>query len=204
MTIWSESASPVNVDNEFNVNAYVDFSTPIRSLGIDINLTATENWNRSIVFINEEENINTSFTHGLNVAIENRKNQFFYIRLSAALSLTDTRFSIAEKQNNVFFNTSYSGNIRITPGKRWNFETRANIVNFNARSFDEAVSVPLISAELSYFFLRAEKGSLSLEAFDVLNQFSGIQRLSNANFLMQRRWNTLTQYFMLSFRLQFR
>jgi hypothetical protein len=196
--------SPVNVDNEFNVNAYVDFSTPIRSLGIDINLTATENWNRSIVFINEEENINTSFTHGLNVAIENRKNQFFYIRLSAALSLTDTRFSIAEKQNNVFFNTSYSGNIRITPGKRWNFETRANIVNFNARSFDEAVSVPLISAELSYFFLRAEKGSLSLEAFDVLNQFSGIQRLSNANFLMQRRWNTLTQYFMLSFRLQFR
>ncbi|MEL7121894.1 MAG: outer membrane beta-barrel protein [Bacteroidota bacterium] len=196
--------SPVNVDNDINLNAYVDFSTPIRSLGIDLNFTASENWNRSIVFINEEENINTNLTHNLNIAFENRKNDVLFVRLNAAISLTDSRFSIAENQNNTFFNTSYTGSIRVTPNKKWNFGANANIVNFNAQSFDEAVSVPLISAEMSYFFMQAEKANLTLKAFDILNQFTGIQRIGNVNFLMERRWNTLTQYFMLSFNMRFR
>ncbi|NRB46301.1 MAG: outer membrane beta-barrel protein [Saprospiraceae bacterium] len=197
-------SQPINVDNDVNLNTYLDFSTPIRSLGLDLNITSNENWNRSIVFINQKENINTNFTHSLDVAIENRRNDIFAIRLSAAISLTETKFSIAQDQNNIYLNTSYTGNLRYTPTQKWNFEARANIVNYNARSFDEAVSVPLISANISYFFLQAEKGSLTLSGFDLLNQYTGLQRIGDTNFLMQRQWNTLTQYFLLTFNFRFR
>lgn len=197
-------SSPVNVDNDLTFNGKVEFSTPLRSLGFNLSFHASENWNRSLVFINEQQNINTNLTHGLNLALQNRKNEVFSLRLSAAVSLTDSKFSLADDQNNIFYNTTYAGDLRYTPNRKWNFETRATIINYNAQSFDEAVSVPLLSANVSYFFLAAEKGSLTLSAFDILNQYTGLQRISETNFLMQRQWNTLTQYFMLTFNIRFR
>ncbi|MEO0337626.1 MAG: outer membrane beta-barrel protein [Bacteroidota bacterium] len=196
--------SPINVSSDANINLYADFSTPLRRLGLDLNVTLTENWNRSIVFINDQENNNTNLTHGLNLAFQNRKNDVLAFRLSAALNLTDSRFSIAEEQNGIFFNTSYNGDIRYTPSRKWNIAARANVINFNAQSFDEAVNVPLLSAEVSYFFLQAEQASITLSAFDILNQYTGLQRISTANFLQQRQWNTLTQYVMLTFDWRFR
>lgn len=209
---WAQSISddfvkvmqPINVNNDINLSASADFSTPLRSLGLNLNIKAIESWNSSIVFINEQENINKNINHSLNLALENRKNEIFSIRLSTAVSYTDSRFSIAQDQNNTYFNTSYTGDFRFTPNNKWNFEARANIVNYNAQSFDEAVSIPLISANVSYFFLQAEKGSLTLSAFDILNQNTGFQRVSNTNLLMQQQWNTLTQYFMLTFNMRFR
>ena len=196
--------SPRNVSSDANVNLYADFSTPLRRLGLDLNVTLTENWNRSIVFINDQENNNNNLSHSLDIAFQNRKNEVLAFRLSAALNLTDSRFSIAEDQNGIFFNTSYNGDFRFTPSRKWNIAARANIINYNAQSFEEAVNVPLLSAELSYFFLQAEQASLTLSAFDLLNQYTGIQRISNANFLEQRQWNTLTQYVMLTFDWRFR
>lgn len=195
---------PVNVDNDVNLNAYLDFSTPIRSLGLNINLTALENWNQRIVFINEARNINTNFTHQLRIALENRKNDILSIRLSGGATVTDTRFSISDDQNNVYFNTNYTADVRYSPGNRWNFEAQANIVRYDDQSFGETVFIPLLSAEASYFFLNAERASFTLRAFDLLNQFAGLQRISDTNFLLQREWNTLTQYLMLSFNLRFR
>jgi len=197
-------SSPINVENDLSFNGKVEFSTPLRSLGFNLSFHAIENWNRSIVFINEQQNINTNLTHGLNLALQNRKNEILSLRLSAAVSLTDSKFSLAADQNNIFYNTTYAGELRYTPNRKWNFETRANIVNYNAQSFEEAVSVPLLSANVSYFFMAAEKGSLTLSAFDILNQYTGLQRVSETNFLMQRQWNTLTQYLMLTFNIRFR
>jgi len=186
------------------INSYIDFSTPLRSLGLNLNLTSLERWESAIVFINNQENINQNFIHQLNLALENRSNKVVAIRLSGSISLTDSRFSIAQDQNNIFFNTTLASNLRYTPNSKWNFEVNANLTNYNDRSFDEAISVPLVSANFSYFFLKAEKANLTLTGFDLLNQYTGIQRISNTNVLLQRRWNTLTQYFMLSFNLRFR
>ena len=57
---------------------------------------------------------------------------------------------------------------------------------------------------MSYFFFEAEKGSLTITAFDLLNQYTGFQRISQPNFLMQQEWNTLTRYVMLTFGFRFR
>lgn len=196
--------TPVNVDEHVRFTSYVYFATPIRSLQLNLNITSREIWDRGIVFINGEENINTNLTHILSVSLENRNNDRLAINVSAAINLTDSRFSIAEDQNNVYYNTSFTGNLRFTPNQKWNFQTKINVLNYNAQSFGESVSVPLLTASASFFFLQAEKGSFTLSVFDLLNRFIGIQRISDTNFLMQREWNTIGQYVMLSFRLRMR
>ncbi len=196
--------SPVNVKNNSQLVSYIYFATPLRSLGINLNITSREVWSRGIVFINGVQNINTNFTHMLNLGIENRNNDQFAINLSASINLTDSRFSVAEDQNNVYFNTNFTGNLRYTPNKKWNFQARANVLNYNAQSFDQAVSVPLLTSSISYFFLQAEKASITLSGFDLLNKYIGFQRIGETNFLMQRRWNTIGRYAMLTFRIQMR
>ncbi len=203
---WSQSindtfikvTSPLNVDNDYRVSSYIDFTTPIRSLGLNINIKSTESWNREIVFINEKENINTNFIHNLSLNFDNRNKDKWAVRVGGSISLTDARFSVAESQNNVFFNTNYYADVRFTPSKRWNIEADANIINYNARSFDEAVSVPLVRASINYFFLQAEQASITLTGFDLLNQLIGFQRIGTTNYLLQREWNTLGRYVMVT------
>ncbi len=196
--------TPINVESNTLFMSYVYFATPIRALELNFNMSSREIWSRGLVFINGEENINTNLTHILSLSLENRNSEQISLNVSASINLTDSRFSIAEDQNNVFFNTSFTGNLRYTPNRKWNFQTKVNVLNYNARSFDESVSVPLVTASASYFFLQAEKASLTLSAFDLLNKYIGIQRISDSNFLMQREWNTVGQYVMLSFRMSMR
>ena len=195
---------PINVKNDLNFTFSSEFSTPIRALEININLKASESWSKSRVFINEQENINTNQNHIFNLTLENRKNTIFSTRLGAGINITDSKFSLADEQNNYYYNTSYSFDLRYTPNNRWNFQAKANILNYDSQSFNEAVDIPLINIDMSYFFFEAEKGSLTITAFDLLNQYTGFQRISQPNFLMQQEWNTLTRYVMLTFGFRFR
>ena len=195
---------PINVKNDLNFTFSSEFSTPIRALEININLKASESWSKSRVFINEQENINTNQNHIFNLTLENRKNTIFSTRLGAGINITDSKFSLADQQNNYYYNTSYSFDLRYTPNNRWNFQAKANILNYDSQSFNEAVDIPLINIDMSYFFFEAEKGSLTITAFDLLNQYTGFQRISQPNFLMQQEWNTLTRYIMLTFGFRFR
>ncbi len=199
-----QTTMPVNVDNAQVFNSYIGFSAPIRSLGINMSITWRETWTRNRSLINDQENVNTNLTHMVDLNFQNRSKDKVNIRVGGSISFTESQFSIAEIPDNNFFNTSYYMNLRYTPGKRWNLQTNATVTNFNSQSFSESVSIPLITASMSYAFMQAEKASLTLKGFDLLNKFVGIQRISNGNYLQQKEWNTIGQYFMLTFAYRFR
>jgi hypothetical protein len=75
-----------------------------------------------------------------------------------------------------------------------------DITRYNAQSFNETVVVPLVKWELQYSFLQARRGSLGLEVFDLLNRNTGVQRISELNYLQERRANIIGRYVMLSFK----
>jgi hypothetical protein len=110
------------------------------------------------------------------------------------------QFSIAA--DNAYFNTSYYTEISITPNERWDFGAEARVVNYDAKSFDEAVSIPLLDASISYHFLKDERSSITLHGSDLLNKNVGFQRINATNYLMQREWNTIGRYILLAFNLR--
>jgi hypothetical protein len=191
--------TPVNVSNAHNFNTFMNFGAPIRSLGLKISITNREIWNRGRVIINSVENINTSMTHMLDMSFENRTKGKWNAKVGGSVSKTNSEYSVAETQNNSFVNTTYYTNLRFTPNSKWNFQARANVVNYNSQSFDESVTVPLITASISYFFMQAEKASITLSGFDLLNKYIGFQQVSQTNFIMQKEWNTIGRYAMLTF-----
>jgi len=191
---------PVNVDYDYTLFSYGAFSTPIRSLGMKINITNRENWNKGISLINEEDNIQTIMTHTIDMSVENRKKDIWDMKVGGSISLTDAKYTITD--DNTYFNTSYYTEVIYTPSNRWTFETEASVENYNSKSFDEELSIPIINASVSYHFLKGDKSSISLQAFDLLNESVGFQRSSNNNRLVQREWNTIGRYAMLTLDLR--
>ena len=76
----------------------------------------------------------------------------------------------------------------------------ANITKYSSGSFSEAQLIPLLNAEVSYYMLKNQRGVLTLAGVDLLNRNRGIERLSELNFLVERRSYILGRYIMLSFK----
>lgn len=199
-----QTTSPVNTNGQTLLAANADFSTPIRSLGLNYNVSLLENWTKGITFVNGQENETKTFNHTLTMSLENRNKQKFRINFGGTLSYTQYDFSVAQIPSDNFFNISYFSNLRYSPARRWNFTADANVTNYNTQSFDESVTIPLITASASFSFMQAEKATMTVSTFDLLNKYRGFQRISTANFLSQTEWNAIGQYFMLTFSYRFR
>jgi len=189
-----------NVESDLMAGASIDFSTPIRALGIKTNLYIDESYNKGFNLVNNLQNEVNSFNHRLSLSFENRKKEKWDISTGTGITLTDTRYSIQESLDNVYFDISWFGTIRWTPNDRFDFNINADVTNYTARSFEESRVVPLLGAQLSYFFMQNNRAALTLSAFDILNQNTGINRISELNYLRETRSNTIGRYFMLTFK----
>ena len=190
--------SLINVKNDWSAGGDVDFSTPFKALGIKINLALSEQFNRGLSVINTIENINSSMTHRISLTLDNRKKDKWDIETGSTVTITDTRYSVQDALNNVYSDISWFTEIRYTPNVHFNFMTSADITNYSAKTFKESHLIPLLGAEINYYFLKNQRGVLTLAGVDLLNRNSGLMRTSELTYLVERRSSMLGRYIMLS------
>ena len=196
----SEVIRLINVDNDYRADANIDFSTPIRRLGIDLNLRLNETWNQGTSLVNGTENINTNFIHSFRISFNNRKNDKLDINIGASLTITDSKYSQQNSLNKVYYNTLAFTDIIYTPTDRWYFGFTADLSRYDEESFGNAIYVPLLRAEITRYILKNNRGVITLELFDILNKNKGVERISEMNYLMEKQSNTIGRYAMLSFK----
>jgi hypothetical protein len=188
-----------NAARDRQVSGNATFSTPIRWLGIKINLNLEENWSQGSSKINATENRINNLSHRLSLSADNRKKEKIDINTGVELTLTQSRYSIQESLNNNYSDISWFGEVRYNPTKSWNFEVTTDITRYGAGSFGESVRVPLIGGEITRYLLKNNRGTLTLRFFDLLDQNRIVQRMSELNYLREVRSNSMGRYIMLSF-----
>jgi hypothetical protein len=189
-----------NVDWDYNSRLSIDFSTPIRKLGIKINLNAEENWNRGQSLVNEERNIYNTLSQRYSCSADNRKKKRWDLESGLGATLTHTWYDIQESLNTRYFDLSWFADIRYTPNEKWHFEVTADITSYSDLASEGVLRVPLLRAELSHFFLAHNRGVLSLSGFDLLDRNQNVQRISELNYLRETRSNTIGRYIMITFK----
>lgn len=197
---FGQTATLINVDEDYSARASMDFSTPIRKLGIKINAGLSENWNRGINLVNGIPNINTNLGHKFSLSVDNRTKNKWDVVAGGSVRVTDARYSLQESLNNRYTDFSYFTEIRFNPNEHWDFFLSADVTNYNDQSFGNSINVPLIGAEISYFFLENKRASITLQGADLLDKNTGIQRISEMNYLRETRSNIIGRYVMLSFK----
>lgn len=188
-----------NFDYSYNIRGNIDFSTPIRKLGLKINLILTENWNKGLNLINGVENANTNMRHKASFRIDNRKKVKWDVNTGIAVTITNSEYSIQTELNNTFFDLSWFADAEYKPSESWSFEVNADITNYTDKSFDKELNVPLLGAEISYLFLKNKRGTLQLKGIDLLNKNQLVKRFGEQNYLREIRSNSIGRFVMLSF-----
>lgn len=194
------SLSFLNVKDDLISGAMIDFSTPVKPLGLKINLVLDETYNRGISYINDIENINNSLIHRISLTVGNRKKEKWDVETGAAVTLTSTRYSVQKELNNNYNEISWFTEVRYQPVRILHFMSSADITKYTSAGFGDSRFVPLINAEASWYVLKNLRGTLTLAGVDLLNRNTGIERLSQMNTLSERRSSILGRYVMLSFK----
>ncbi len=196
----AQEISYVNVNDDYRADANMEFSTPIRKLGISVELGLGETYNRAFTPVNGLTNINTNYTHSAELTLKNRNTDKISVSVGGSIKYTDAQYSIQSSLNNKYYSLSYFTDINYTPTSKWNLSFTADVSQYQSQSFKNTITIPLLQAEVSRYFLKANRGSISLKAFDILNRNSGIQRVSELNYLQETRSNIIGRYLMLTFK----
>ena len=190
----------LNVADDYRANASINFSTPIRKLGITINLRLNESWNRGLSFVNGTENINTNLSHTISLEIDNRKKEKWDLKFGGNIQLSDAKYTIQHALNRSYFNMSGFMDLNYKPNNKWYFTFSTDITRYDEKSFGNAVNIPILRAEINRYFLKNNRGVITLEAFDLLDKNKGLERISEMNYLLERHSNVIGRYILLSFK----
>jgi len=189
-----------NTKDEYRTDGSIEFSTPLKISGLNIHLAVDGSWNKGQTFVNGNENITTNISRSFRLSFDNLRKNKWDINFGGELNVTNSRYTIHNSLNNRFLNTNYFADLTFTPNDTWNFSINTDIVNYQSGSFKGDVSIPLLSAEISYNFLVNKRGMITLESYDLLNKNTGISRISELNYLRETRSNIIGRYLMLSFK----
>jgi hypothetical protein len=196
----AQEMTMVNVPDDYKVNGNIDFSTPIRKLKMNLGLTLRETWNKGISLVNDAQNVTTSLTHSGGITLGNRKKDKWDLSAGANISYTHAAYTIGSMQSTRYYNYNYFGEISWTPNTSFSFFVSADITSYNGANFNKSIVIPLLKAEAKFYFLKDKRGILSLEGFDLLNKNTGLSRVTELNYLMQKKSSIIQQYFLLSFK----
>ena len=188
---------PVNVDYDFNIMGNLNFSTPLNFLKTRLNIGSRLNYQNSLVFINETENVRQRWTPSINAKIENRSKKKFGWEVGGNYAYNLTSYDLSDR-NQSFSSQSVYTNLTYNIKNSFAINTSFNVDFYSAEQFGQATTVPIWKASLSKYLLKNQALEIKLSAFDLLNQNIGISRSNGLNYIENSEIVSLGRYALLS------
>ena len=201
-----QTVTPINTDPEWSANTSVNFGTPIRRLGVDVDLDYRVSYSRGWEQVNRQTNRSRVVRNTVDASLENRTKDLFDIRVGANFTFNDVEYSLNQALNRDYVNSRYYANGTLYLGA-WTLGS-----TFNWRVYDEDLysqggqsggevnspgrNVARWDASFSRRVLN-DRAELELRAYDLLNQNQAVNISNSASFIQESRTESLGQYFMV-------
>ena len=201
-----QTVTPINTDPEWSANTSVSFGTPIRRLGVDVDLDYRVSYTKGWEQVNRETNQSRVLRNTVEASLENRTKDVFDLRVGANFTFNDVEYSLNHSLDRDYVNSRYFANGTLYLGA-WTLGS-----TFNWRVYDEDLytqggqsgggidtpgrNVARWDASLSRRVLN-DRAELELRAYDLLNQNQAVNISNSSSFIQESRTESLGQYFMV-------
>ena len=197
-SLLRQITQPVNAPWEWNINGYLSFGAPLKFIKSQFRIEPNINYNKGLVYVNDDTHIANRLNTGGNIVLENRKKDKVDIVFGTDLSYSQTSFEDGYSPAVNYLTTTYYTDWTVNFLKTWSVGSGFDYTVYSKEAFGSPLAIPIWKASLSkYLFDR--RGKLQLSAFDLLNQNLGIRRNSDLNYLEEVQTRTIGRYVMLSF-----
>lgn len=190
-----QTRMPINTDGEWSSNLGANFGTPIRRLGIELDLEYRITYSQGTELINLAANESQILRNTFEVSVENRVKDRVDVELTADFSLNDVEYSLNQELNRNYLNSQYRGEATFYLGG-WELETDFRYRTYDQGLFAESRNIARWDASITRRVLD-ERAEIEIQAYDLLNQNQGVAVTNSSSFIEESRTESLGQYFML-------
>ncbi|RZK64521.1 MAG: TonB-dependent receptor, partial [Pedobacter sp.] len=187
----------LNADGNYNYNGNYGISKRFADSKYAVSYDGNIGTNRSVLFTDNVENISKTLSARQRIGVQITPHEWLEVVPNVRYTYSTTDFSINEsnKIQNSIWALSVEGKVYIWKTFLIGYDVSKNIVSgINSN----VTSNPLIiNSYLTKEFFKRKNGTISLRAFDLLNQNNFITRQIDANIVVDTRSNALSRYFML-------
>ena len=198
-----QTRSPINTDGAWSANVGASFGTPVRRLGVDVDLEYRLTYSEGTELVNLVANDNRSTANTFEISVDNRVKDRFDVRGGASFTLNDARYSLNQELDRNYVNSRYFANGTLYAPGAWTIRS-----DFSYRVFDRGLygatqsrfGQPENIARWDATVMRRlldDRVEIELKAYDLLNQNQGVNISNSANFIQESRTESLGQFFML-------
>lgn len=188
---------PVNLNGMSRVNAFANYSRPLKKLKSNLNLTSNISFTQTPSLINNV--LNKTYNYGLNLGFVLGSNisENVDFTLSSNGAYTIANSSTQAQSNYNYYTQTSAAKVNITFLKRVVFATDLNHTLYTGLGAGYNQNFLLWNASLGYRLLKDKSLKAELYAFDILNQNNSISRTVNDYYVEDARTTVLQRYVML-------
>jgi len=189
---------PENSDVGYRGRLYLNFSRPIKPLGIMFDLGLTGELNQVTTLVNNIKNEQLTHNYIFKANIENRKKKVLDIAVGTRIEWNNSLFSVNNALNTTYFNYMAYADVGVTIAKKWQLKSDLQYNIYTDPNFDEQIYIPMWSASISRTFLKGNQLKIELKAFNLLDQTINVNRYNQGETIAEQRAITIGRYLMLS------
>ncbi|MEY3619697.1 MAG: hypothetical protein RLZZ391_63 [Bacteroidota bacterium] len=190
---------PVNVNGAYRVNGSVNYGFGIKKINSRLNFGMSAGLNNNISYANGLLNTIVTKSTGPSMTYSYILDDVIDINLTARYSYSNTNNAVNPSLNTNFLTKVFGADMtnylpfNIVLNQSFNYTINTG----RAEGFNTAV--PIWNASFSEFFMENKRAEIKMSAFDLLNKNIGINRNVSQNQIVDRSYNVISQYFLLSF-----
>lgn len=184
----------------YRAQLYLDYSRPIKPLGIKFAVGVNGRLSQSITVVNAAENKQLVQNYTFRASVENRKKKTVDIIAGARIDLNNSTFSVNNSLNTTYLNYKTYMDARVTIAKQWQLGNDFQYNIYADPAFEDRIYIPMWSAFVSRTFLKGNALKIELKVMNLLDQRVNVQRFGQGDIIAEQRANTLGRYFMVSLR----
>ncbi|ANI88688.1 hypothetical protein A9P82_04940 [Arachidicoccus ginsenosidimutans] len=194
-----QSTTYINMNGNYNVRAFVDWSFPIISPKSNIDFSTNISNARSVTMLDNAKSYtyNTSLSEGIKWSTNMEKS--WDINFSTTPTYNIAKYSVNKQSNSNYYSQSTSVDGTWYSESGWQLATDFDYTFYTGNALGQNVSIPLWNASISKSVFANQAGQITLSVNDILNQNKGVEFTRSSDYSRQTRTNILKRYVMLTF-----
>jgi hypothetical protein len=190
---------PVNVDGAYRINTSLNYGFGIKKLKSRLSFGLNAGLNNNISYANGLLNTIVTKSTGPSMSYTYIVDDVIDINLTARYSFSNTNNAVNPTLNTNFLTKVFGADMtnylpfNIVMNQSLNYAINTG----RAEGFNTAI--PIWNASFSKFFMKNKRAEIKMSAFDLLNKNIGINRNVSQNQIVDRSYNVISQYFLLTF-----
>lgn len=191
------TSKPINVDGNYSLTFGTSVGKPTHIKGLKFNTGIYANINRSINMINDNRNAVTRISPNVNAGVSFDRDKF-QTSINTSVNYNNAKNSYQSAADRHYWAYNNRMSASVLPVKTLRIFSDVTQSLYRGQPASANTTYYLWNAGIERYFLKGQNLTLSLNAFDLLDQNSGIQRsVTQLGAIQNNQTNTIGRYFYL-------